>query len=74
VVGPNGTAVPISQARGQGLPWLPRPSGRPMMAQGMPRALAPGQKAPKKPGTFPPFALFSQEHRPQLMSENQNIR
>jgi hypothetical protein len=32
------------------------------------------RKIPKKPGVFPPFALFSQEHRETLLSENKDIR
>ena len=75
IVGPNGTAVPIGEARRQNMGRLPLPPG---MRMQMGRAGFPAgnvsSKAPKKPGSFPPFALFSQEHRARLMTENKSIR
>ena len=31
------------------------------------------RKFPKRPGVFPPFALFTQEHREKLMLENKEL-
>ena len=31
------------------------------------------KKFPKRPGVFPPFALFTQEHREKLMQENKEL-
>ena len=31
------------------------------------------RKFPKRPGVFPPFALFTQEHREKLMQENKEL-
>ena len=34
---------------------------------------ASAKKFPKRPGVFPPFALFTQEHRETLMQENREL-
>ena len=31
------------------------------------------KKFPKRPGVFPPFALFTQEHREKLMQEQKDL-
>ena len=31
------------------------------------------KKFPKRPGVFPPFALFTQEHREKLMQDNKEL-
>ena len=73
VVGPTGTAVPIGEARKHGLtarlPLPPGMSSRP----GHPAGNGRNVKLPKKPGAFPPFALFSQERRDKVLQENKDI-
>jgi len=66
VVGPTGTAVPINevarlnfQAGIQARPSVPKAA--PVLALGR------TMKLPKKPGLLPPFALFSQERRDQVL-------
>ena len=45
----------------------PGVSGRQIMS-GSPR-----KQVPRKPGVFPPFALFSQEHRAEVVASQENI-
>ena len=80
VVGPTGTAVPIGEAQNYGLAGrLPLPPGIPSRPPGTrpapPPAMMIGRnpKLPKKPGVFPPFALFSQERRDKVLQENKDI-
>ena len=78
VVGPTGTAVPIGEARKHGLtarlPLPPGMSARPHAARpALPPGLGRNVKLPKKPGAFPPFALFSQERRDKVLEENKDI-
>jgi hypothetical protein len=80
VVGPTGTAVPIGEAQKHGLAGrLPLPPGIPSRPQPGMRPAPPGlmmgrnTKLPKKPGVFPPFALFSQERRDKVLQENKDI-
>lgn len=72
VVGPTGTAMPITEAARMNFrtgmksrPALPKPNA--MMA------LSRGLKLPKKPGILPPFALFSQERRDLVLQEFKDI-
>ena len=64
------------------IPRGPRagPSGMGHGGQGLP--LPPGMgptggvkksQVPRKPGVFPPFALFSQEQRPQILQDQPSI-
>jgi hypothetical protein len=52
----------------------PGPSGMPLPLP-LPMSMAPQQqrKLPKKPGVFPPFALFSQEHREELLKTDPSM-
>ena len=47
-------------AGGQGLPLPPGMSQK-------------KSQVPRKPGVFPPFALFSQEQRPQILQDQPSI-
>lgn len=68
VVGPSGTAVSLSQAGHYGAPNAVAGNFR----QG-PSNNRTAKKLTKKPGVFPPFALFSQEHRDHLIRTNPNM-
>ena len=71
VVGPTGTAMPISEAA-----RLNFQAGMSSSAIAKPPpslSLVRSLKLPKKPGVLPPFALFSQEHRDQVIQEYKDI-
>lgn len=76
IVGPTGTAVPMREARKHGLTArLPLPPGIPSRPP-IPRPpvmMGRAMKIPKKPGAFPPFALFSQENRDKVLQENKEL-
>ena len=80
----NGSNAGVSIKRIQGIHAAPRiiqrgpragPSG---MGGGQGLPLPPGMsqkksQVPRKPGVFPPFALFSQEQRPQILQDQPSI-